>query len=80
MCLAVPARVVDVELGGEADVRMGRVELLGVRRRVCLEHVPDVRVGDHVLVHVGFALCKLDPDEAASILQTLGELAALEEA
>ena len=78
MCLAVPARVVEIFEGG--DLRMGKVELGGVRRAVCLEHVPEAVVGDHVLVHVGFALARIDEEEAARILATLGELAALEDA
>jgi hydrogenase expression/formation protein HypC len=77
MCLAVPARL--VEIVAETPLRMGKIELGGVRRVVCLEHVPEAKVGDHVLVHVGFALCVVDEAEAARILETLREISALEE-
>lgn len=56
---------------------MGRVDFGGVSRSVCLEHV-DVTPGDWVLVHVGFALTRLSPDEAAQLLRLLDELALAE--
>ena len=72
MCLGIPGRV--VETGREHDVLMGKVDFSGVCKRVCLEHVPDVQPGDYVLVHVGFALSRIDPDEAARIFELLKEL------
>jgi hydrogenase expression/formation protein HypC len=78
MCLGVPGRVVDV--AEEAGVLMGRVDFGGVARKVCLAHVPDVTVGDFVLVHVGFALNKLDEAEAKRVYELLAELGQLEDA
>jgi hydrogenase expression/formation protein HypC len=75
MCLGVPGRV--VELLPEDDVLMGKVDFEGVRRRVCLECVPDVRIGDYVLVHVGFALSRIDADEARRVFELLSEFRAL---
>jgi hydrogenase expression/formation protein HypC len=75
MCLAVPGRV--SEAFRENDVLMGKVDFSGVTRRVCLEHVPDVRVGDYVLVHVGFALSRIDAAEAEKVFEFLGELREL---
>jgi len=75
MCLAVPGRV--AEAYRENDVLMGKVDFSGVIRRVCLAHVPDVRVGDYVLVHVGFALSKIDADEAKKVFEFLSELREL---
>jgi len=75
MCLAVPGRV--AESYRENDVLMGKVDFSGVIRRVCLAHVPDVRVGDYVLVHVGFALSKIDADEAKKVFEFLSELREL---
>ena len=72
MCLGVPARVVSV--ADEDGVRMGRVDFGGVARKVCLEHVPEAVVGDYVLVHVGFALSKLDEAEARRVFELLAEL------
>ena len=80
MCLGIPGRVSDTYR--EHDVLMGKVEFGGVARRVCLEHVPDVRPGEYVLVHVGFALSRLDEAEAARVfdfLKDLNQLGELEE-
>lgn len=63
MCLAIPARVVEL-LGGDEAV----VDLDGVRKRISLTMVDDVRVDDYVIVHVGFALQKLDLEEAEATL------------
>jgi hydrogenase expression/formation protein HypC len=72
MCLGVPGRVVSRET--EGDLLMGRVDFGGVARKVCLEHVRDVQIGEYVLVHVGFALSKIDPLEAQKIFDLLLEL------
>lgn len=71
MCLAIPARV--VELCGQDEAV---VELDGVRKQISLALVDDVAVGDYVVVHVGYALSKLDADEAARTLALFAELGA----
>jgi hydrogenase expression/formation protein HypC len=77
MCLAIPGQVIEVfEAQG---LRMGRTDFGGTVRTVCLEHVPEAGVGDYVLVHVGFALSRVDPDEAARTLRLLAELDQLGE-
>ena len=68
MCLALPARV--VELLPESE---GLIDIGGVRKRISLELVADVQPGDYVIVHVGYALQKLDPDEAARTLALFAE-------
>jgi len=78
MCLAVPGLVVAVD--ASVDPPMGRVELGGVARRICFAHVPDAAPGEYVLVHVGFALAKIDAAEAARVFALLEELGQLEEA
>jgi hydrogenase expression/formation protein HypC len=78
MCLGVPGRVVSMFF--EDDVMMGTVEFGGIRKRVCLDHVRDVRAGEYVLVHVGFALARIDEDEAARVFALLRELGQLEDA
>jgi len=75
MCLAIPGRV--LEVSREDDLLVGKVAFGGICKRVCLEHVPDVQPGEYVLVHVGFALARMD--EAAAkreldFLASLGEL------
>lgn len=79
MCLGIPGRV--IETYREHGVLMGRVDFSGVVRRACLEHVSDVQVGEYVIVHVGFALSKLDGAEAKRVfefLETMGQLDELE--
>jgi hydrogenase expression/formation protein HypC len=78
MCLGVPGRIVETFV--EGDIAMGKVDFGGVAKRVCLAHVPEAAVGDYVLVHVGFALTRIDEGEALRTLDLLGELAALSEA
>jgi hydrogenase expression/formation protein HypC len=77
MCLAVPGKV--VETYREHDVLMGKVDFGGVSRRVCLEHVPEVRPDEYVLVHVGFALSRIDEDEARRVFEFLEQMDQLEE-
>jgi hydrogenase expression/formation protein HypC len=77
MCLAIPGRL--VETSREDDVAMGKVDFGGTRKRVCLEHVPDAKVGDYVLVHVGFALSRIDEAEARRVFDFLESMKALEE-
>jgi hydrogenase expression/formation protein HypC len=68
MCLAIPARVVQIEAGDEALVDLG-----GVRKRISLALVDGVAVGDYVIVHVGYALTRLDADEAEKTLALMAE-------
>ncbi len=72
MCLGVPGKV--EETYREHDVLMGKVDFGGVCRRVCLEHVPEVRIGEYVLVHVGYALDRLDEAEALRVFELLASL------
>ena len=77
MCLGVPGRVDEVwEAGG---TRMARVDFGGVRKEVCLAYVPEVEVGDYTIVHVGFALTKLDEASALESLELFGQLGRLDE-
>lgn len=78
MCLAVPGRVLSVDEEG-ATTRSGRVGFGGLERRVNLAFVPEAGVGDYVLVHVGFALAKVDEAEAAKVFEYLREIDALEQ-
>ena len=77
MCLGIPGRV--TETFREHDVQMGKVEFGGVLKRVCLEHVPETRVGDYVLVHVGFALARIDEAEARTVFEFLASMDQLGE-
>ncbi len=72
MCLAIPGKVLSIEK--DAQPIMGNVSFAGINRRVCLEWLPDVQVGEYVLVHVGFALSKVDEKEAQKTLDILKQI------
>ncbi|MGW7532526.1 HypC/HybG/HupF family hydrogenase formation chaperone [Amycolatopsis sp. NPDC054798] len=69
ICLGIPGRIVEVADG--PALRMGTVDFDGVRRPVCLAYAPDADVGDYVIVHVGFAISRVDEAEAAKTLAVL---------
>ncbi len=75
MCLALPARVVELRDGELAVVDLG-----GVRKEISIALVPEARVGDYVIVHVGHALGLIDPEEAARTLELFAELGAAQQA
>lgn len=78
MCLTVPGRILSVQ-DGDPAFRNAEVDFCGVRKTVNLAYTPEVAPGDFVLVHVGFAISRVDPEEAAQILQDLRSIGALEE-
>jgi hydrogenase expression/formation protein HypC len=77
MCLAVPGKVESIH--DEQGTRMGRVNFGGVVKDVCLAYLPDIAVGDYTIVHVGFAISKIDEASARETLRTFAELGILEE-
>jgi hydrogenase expression/formation protein HypC len=77
MCLAVPGCVVSTSDGDDLT-RTGRVDFGGIVKEVSLAFVPEARVGDYVLVHVGFALSRIDEDEARKVFDYLREIADIE--
>ncbi len=77
MCLAIPGKVAEVfEQGG---MRMAKVQFGGITREACLEYVPDTKVGQYVLVHVGFAISTVDEEEAKRTYELLEQLDQLTE-
>ena len=72
MCLAIPGKVLEID--PSAEPRMGNVDFSGIRKRICLDWVPDVNVGDYVIVHVGFAISKVDEVEAQETIAMLKEM------
>lgn len=77
MCLGVPGKVVETfEAHG---IRMGKVDFGGIKKEICLAYVPEVEVGDYTIVHVGFAITRLDEESAKETLRTFQELGLLEE-
>ena len=78
MCLGIPGRILDIR--DDAGLPMGTVDFGGVRREVCLAYVADeVGVGDYVIVHVGFAISKVDEEEARRTFEALQEMSQLDE-
>ncbi len=77
MCLAIPGKV--EEIATEGGLRVGRVNFGGVVKRVCLDYVPEVVVGDYTIVHVGFALSRIDQESAEKTLEVFRQMGMLEE-
>lgn len=77
MCLAVPGKVVSLHRAGE--VQMGKVDFDGITKDVCLAYMPDIKPGEYVIVHVGFAIEKLDEKSALETLEMFREMGILEE-
>ncbi len=77
MCLSIPGRITAIRL--EGSLPMGSVDFGGVVRDVCLDYVPEAKVGQYVLVHVGFAISVMDEEEARITIEMLNEMAALDE-
>ena len=78
MCLAIPGKVESVS-GDDPLMRVGRVNFGGIIKEASLAYVPEVEVGDYVIVHVGFALSKVDEEEAQKVFQYLNQMDELEE-
>lgn len=77
MCLAIPGKVEQISTDG--DVRIGRVNFGGVVKNVCMDYVPEVGVGDYTIVHVGFAISKIDEQSAVETLELFRKMGALDE-
>lgn len=80
MCLGIPGKVLEV-FQSEGAVPMGKIDFGGITKEICLVYLPEVVAGDYVLVHVGFAISKIDEAEAAEIfsfIEQIGELSELD--
>jgi hydrogenase expression/formation protein HypC len=77
MCLAIPGKVIDTF--DQAGMRMAKVQFGGIVREACLDYVPETRPGEYVLVHVGFAISRVDEAEAERTYQALKDLDQLTE-
>lgn len=78
MCLGVPGKVLTIE-DNPFGMTMGRVSFGGIVKEVCLAYVPEVQVGDFVVVHVGFAISTIDEQEAIKVFEFLREMGELDE-
>lgn len=77
MCLAVPGKI--TQIYDHDGLRMGRLDFGGVEREACLTYVPEAQVGDYGIVHVGFVLNLVSESEAQATLETLRQIADLED-
>lgn len=78
MCLAIPGKIESVS-GDDPLTRMGKINFGGILKEASLAYVPEAKVGDYVIVHVGFALSRLDEDEARKVFEYLKEMEELGE-
>jgi len=78
MCLGVPGKVLSMETNS-IGMTMGKVSFGGVAKEVCLAYVPEAQIGDYVIVHAGFALNKLDEEEAMEVFELLKQMGEMEE-
>ncbi len=79
MCLAIPGKIISIDEGADPLLRSGRVSFGGILKAVNLAYVPDAAVGDYVIVHVGFALNKVDEAEARQVFAYLSQVEDLSE-
>ena len=77
MCLGIPGKI--LEISEATGIKMGKVDFGGVIKDVCLAYLPDIETGDYAIVHVGFAITKLDEESAKESLALFEELGILEE-
>jgi hydrogenase expression/formation protein HypC len=78
MCLGVPGKVISLE-PDPLGMTMGRVSFGGIMKEVCMAYVPDVEPGDYVIVHVGFAISRVDEAEALQVFEYLRQIGELDE-
>ena len=78
MCLAIPGKITSIS-GEEPLTRMGKIDFGGVLKDASLAYVPEAKVGDYVIVHVGFAISRVDEDEAQKVFEYLREMEELAE-
>jgi hydrogenase expression/formation protein HypC len=74
MCLGVPGKI--IEIYEKEGLRMAQVDFSGVKREACLEHVPEAKIGDYAIIHVGFALSLLSEEEAQETMDLLRQVIA----
>jgi len=78
MCLAIPGRIESID-PSDPDLKMARVRFGGIIKQVCLAYTPEARVGDYVIVHVGFAISRLDEKEAEQVFEYARQIGELEQ-
>jgi len=77
MCLGIPGKV--IELYETNGMKMAKIDFSGVIKEACMEYLPEIKVGDYTLIHVGFGLSIIDEEEALETLNLLNQIAAMGE-
>jgi len=72
MCLAVPGKI--IEIYEKQELKMAKVDFSGVTREACIEHVPEAKIGDYAIIHVGFAISLLSEEEAQDSIDPIREI------
>ncbi len=78
MCLAVPGKVVSID-DSNPELKMAKVNFGGVNKNICIQWLPEVKIGEYVLAHVGFALSKIDEKDAEDTIKILRDMGELED-
>lgn len=78
MCLGIPGKVIDIQTN-VAGITMGKVDFGGIVKEICLAYVPEVKIGEYVIAHAGFAINTLDEQEAMEVFETLKQIDGLAE-
>lgn len=79
MCLAIPGKILEISAMLDETFRSGKVSFGGINKQVNLRMVPDAKVGDYVLVHVGVAISKVDEEEAQKVFNYLREMGEVDD-
>jgi hydrogenase expression/formation protein HypC len=77
MCLAIPGKILSSQMN-DSGIRVGRVQFGGITRETCLDFVPEASIGDYVIVHVGFAISRVDREEAERSYELLESMGLIE--
>jgi len=72
MCLAVPGKI--IEIYEKQELKMAKMDFSGVTREACIEHVPEAKIGDYAIIHVGFAISLLSEEEAQESIDLIREI------
>jgi hydrogenase expression/formation protein HypC len=79
MCLAVPGKVISIDDGNPKGPKMAKCDFAGVIQNICIDWLPEIQVGEYVMVHVGFALNKIDEEDAEETIRLLRQMGELPE-
>lgn len=79
MCLAVPGKVISIDNSNPDGPKMAKCDFAGVVQNICIDWLPEIKVGEYVMVHVGFALNKIDEEDAEETIRLLRQMGELPE-